>query len=483
MEKKGYSISEWHNTKELYEQIDYLLAQPIRHVNRQAMRGYLDYFDTKCAKSKEMITEAKKYIPGGVQHNLAFNHPFPIVITKAEGAYMYDIDGNEYIDFLQAGGPTILGSNYKQVQEKVIELIKECGPVTGLFHEYELKIAKEINQHMPSIELYRMLGSGTEAVMAAIRIARLATGKKKVIKLGGAYHGWSDQMVYGLHIPNTRGFEAHGIPGKCRYHTQEAYPNKIHSLERLLRCNRLRGGTAAIIVEPVGPESGTRPIDKEYNRRIRALCDKYGALLIFDEVVTGFRLGLGGAQGYFDVKPDLTVFGKIIAGGYPSAGGLGGKREYMEHIAAGLQGGKKRAYAGGTLAANPISALAGYYTIKEIERTNACEIAGRAGDRLTKGLQQLIKQYDLPYVAYNQGSICHLETAGTMFTKIFRLGGMKEMKARKHMMEEMGAAYMAEGMVTLAGSRMYTSLADTDEIIDDALNRFERVFNNIEGVK
>lgn len=126
--------------------------------------------------------------------------------------------------------------------------MKECGPVTGLFHEYELKIAKEIKKHMPSIELYRMLGSGTEAVMASIRIARLATGKKKVIKLGGAYHGWSDQMVYGLHIPGTRGYEAHGIPGKCRYNTQEAYPNKLSSLERLMQNNRLRGGTAASLL-------------------------------------------------------------------------------------------------------------------------------------------------------------------------------------------------------------------------------------------
>lgn len=483
MEKKGYAVSKWHDTKEIYKQINQLLAMPICSVKREAMDQYLDYFETKCTKSKEMITEAKTYIPGGVQHNLAFNHPFPIVVTKAEGAYMYDLDGNKYIDFLQAGGPTILGSNYKPVREKVIALLNECGPVTGLFHEYELKIAKEIKKHMPSIELYRMLGSGTEAVMASIRIARLATGKKKVIKLGGAYHGWSDQMVYGLHIPGTRGYEAHGIPGKCRYNTQEAYPNKLSSLERLMRNNRLRGGTAAVIVEPVGPESGTRPINKDYNKRIRELCDKYGAVLIFDEVVTGLRMGLGGAQGYFDVKPDLTVFGKIIAGGYPSAGGLGGRKDLMEHIAAGLQGGKKRAYAGGTLAANPISAAAGYYTIKEIERTNACEVVGRAGDRLTKGLQELIKQYNLPYVAYNQGSICHLETAGTMFVKIFRPGGFKEMKARKHMMEEMGAAYMAEGLITLAGSRMYTSLADTDDIIDEALNRFKNVFKHVESAK
>lgn len=479
MEKKGYSISEWHDTKEIYEKLDVLVKMPLHTVEPDAMNGYLEYFNNKCKGSKELIQEAKTYIPGGVQHNLAFNYPFPIVINKAQGPYMWDIDGNRYIDFLQAGGPTILGSNYPAVMEKAIEVIRECGPVTGLFHEYELKIAKLINKHMPSVELFRMLGSGTEGVMAAIRIARLATGKKKIIKVGGAYHGWSDQLVYGLHVPGTGRYEAHGIPRQSSANTQEAAPNNIGRLEMLMRLNSLRGGTAAVIVEPVGPESGTRPVYKEYNKQVRELCDKYGALLIFDEVVTGFRLGLGGAQGYFDVKPDLTVFGKIIAGGYPGAGGVGGRKDLMSHVAAGLESGKKRAYVGGTLAANPLSAAAGYHTILEIERTNACEIAGRAGDRLTKGLRQLIENYKLPFVAYNQGSICHLETTGTMFIKLLSIGSLGEIKKRKHVMEEMGAAYMAEGIITLAGSRMYTSLADTDEVIDDALLRFERVFRNI----
>jgi glutamate-1-semialdehyde 2,1-aminomutase len=226
-------------------------------------------------------------------------------------------------------------------------------------------------------------------------------------------------------------------------------------------------------------------VDHEHNKQIRELCDKYGALLIFDEVVTAFRIGLSGAQGYFGVKPDLTVFGKVVAGGYPAAGGLGGSRDLMEYLAAGLQTGKKRAMVGGTLAANPLSSAAGYYTLLEIEKENACEKAGAAGDRLTSGLQELIQAYDLPYVAYNQGSICHLETTGTMFLpinmkKIWTIPAtLKEIKIRKHMMEEMGAAYMMEGIVTLAGSRMYTSMADSNEIIDEALHGFERVFKKM----
>ncbi|MFW9789452.1 MAG: aspartate aminotransferase family protein [Candidatus Thorarchaeota archaeon] len=479
----GFSISEYHDTTAIYQKIDHLMHLPIYGFNQEAMSGYLRYFEEKCMKSKEMISEAKRFIPGGVQHNLAFNYPFPIVIDRADGAYLWDIDGNRYIDFLQSGGAIILGNNYAPVREKILELIKECGPVTGLFSEFELKLAKEINKHIPSVEMFRMLGSGTESAMAAIRVARLATGKKKIIKMGGAYHGWSDQMVYGLHIPGTGSYEAHGIPGGCRKHTHEVYPNDIDALRKKMSRNRILGGTAAVIVEPVGPESGTRPIDRDYNKQIRELCDQYEALLIFDEVVTFGRIGLSGAQGYFNITPDLTTFGKIVAGGYPAAGGLGGRRDLMEHVAAGIEGGKKRAYVGGTLAANPMSSAAGYFTIQEIERTNACEKAGNAASRLNNGLVQIIDDLNLPFVAYNQGAICHLETSGTMFVKINLLkikSILQEISRRQHFMEEMGAAYMAEGLVTLAGSRMYTSMADDDSVIDDALERFTHVFMNVE---
>jgi glutamate-1-semialdehyde aminotransferase len=393
------------------------------------------------------------------------------------------VDGNRYIDFLQAGGPTVLGSNYAPVREKVRELIEHCGPVTGLFHEYELKLAELVNRLMPAVEMFRMLGSGTESVMAAIRAARTFTHKKYVIKVGGAYHGWSDQMVYGLHIPGTRSLEAKGIPTTSSRYTQEVYPNDLGALRRTLMLNRLRGGTAAVIVEPVGPESGTRPVHFDYNRKVRELCDEFGALLIFDEVVTGFRIGLGGAQGYFGVKPDLTIFGKCITGGYPMAGGVGGRAEVMARFAAGI-GGKtgERAYVGGTLSANPLSCAAGYHALLEMERTNAPVLAGRAGDRLTAGLQKIIERRRLPFVAYNQGSIVHLETAAVMLLDVKNpIKLLREVKPRKHMMEEMGAAYASQGIISLAGSRLYTSMADTDEVIDDALARFDLVLSSVEG--
>ncbi|MCR5484264.1 MAG: aminotransferase class III-fold pyridoxal phosphate-dependent enzyme [Clostridiales bacterium] len=438
-----------------------------------------------------MIEEAKNVIPGGVQHNLAFNYPFPLVFTKASGPYLYDADGNKYYDFLQAGGPTVLGSNPPEVREKVIELLNDCGPSTGLFHEFEYKLAKKISDSIETVDMFRMLGSGTEACMAAIRVARLATKKKNIIKMGGAYHGWSDQLGYGIRIPGSKFTQAHGVPLYLFKHTQEFFPNDLGDLERKLKMNQLTGGTAAVMIEPVGPESGTRPLDKDFNKGVEKLCRKYGALLIFDEVVTAFRIGMAGAQGYFGVSPDLTVFGKVVAGGYPGAGGLGGKREYMKYLGAGLDGNTKikKAFVGGTMAATPISCVAGYYTLCEIERTNACQKAGEMGDRITAGLNELIKKYDLPFVAFNQGSICHLETVGTMhfsinWKKPWTIPSvLSATSVRKKEMEHMGAAYMAEGLVTLAGSRLYTSAAYTPELIDDALTRFDKVFANVEIMK
>ncbi|MDD3920001.1 MAG: aminotransferase class III-fold pyridoxal phosphate-dependent enzyme, partial [Eubacteriales bacterium] len=276
-----------------------------------------------------------------------------------------------------------------------------------------------------------------------------------------------------------------GVPGFCFKHTQEFFPNDLHSLERVLRGNRLTGGTAAVLLEPIGPESGTRPVDFDFCKGVRALCNKYGALLVFDEVVTGFRLGMSGAQGFYDVTPDLTVFGKVIAGGYPGAGGLGGKKEYMKFLGAGLDGGGKKALVGGTLAANPLSCVAGYAMLCEMEKTNACEKASQMGDMLTDGLKALIQKYELPFVAHNVGSICHLDTVGTThfainWHKPWQIPNiLKETSLRKKEMQYMGAAYMAEGIVTLAGNRMYTSAAYTEEDIRQALAGFDRVFSHV----
>ena len=480
MMKEHYSVSYWPDDKEIYAKMDRLVNEPLRPIKKEAMDRYLSYFEEKCQGSKQMIAEAKKVIPGGVQHNLAFNYPFPLVITKADGAYLYDIDGNQYVDYLQAGGPTLLGSNYGPVNEKVWEVVKESGPVTGLFHPYEMKLAEKIHECMPWVEMYRCLASGTEADMVAIRLARTYTGKQAIVKVGGAYHGWSDQLVYSLHIPYTKTFEAHGIPKGSTEYTKEFFSGNVEELRKVLEANEANGGTAAVLIEPFGPESGTRPVPLDFAKKVRALCDEFHTLLIFDEVVTAFRIGPGGAQGFYDVQPDLTVFGKIVAGGYPMAGGIGGKAEIMSCLAAGVKTGVKRAYVGGTLTANPLSCAAGYFAIDEIIKTDAAVKAGQNGDKLCAGIQKLIDKYDLPFVTWNYGSLVHFEVSGVMYLNAADPEVFQKIGQRKKYIEEFGAALTANGVITLAGSRIYTSMADNDETIAKTLSAFEEVFSNVE---
>ncbi|MBQ5579868.1 MAG: aminotransferase class III-fold pyridoxal phosphate-dependent enzyme [Clostridia bacterium] len=483
-----FAISQYPDTDRINQELNQLIKSPIYSIKPEVLAQYeSEYYGKKCQKSKVMIDEAKTVIPGGVQHNLAFNYPFPLVFTKAEGAKLYDIDGNEYYDLLQAGGPTILGSNDPVVREAVIDLLNTCGPSTGLFHECEYKLGKKIADSVPSVDMFRMLGSGTEACMCAVRVARLATGKKNILKMGGAYHGWSDQLAWGMRVPGTKNLQSNGVPMFVFKHTQEFFPGDLEDLEKKLWLNKFNGGTAAVYIEPIGPESATRPVSKEFVKGVETLCRKYGALLVCDEVVSGFRIGMAGAQGYYGIDPDITIFGKVIAGGYPGAGGIAGHRDVMKHLGAGLDSsGKKvkKAMCGGTMAATPISSLAGYTAICEIEKRNACQVAGQRADQLVAGLQKSIDKYNLPFITYNIGSVCHLHTVGTMqfaidWGKLWQVPGiLNETSIRQKEMEHMGAAYMAEGLVTLAGCRLYTSAAYTPEMIDDVIGRFDKVMSN-----
>jgi glutamate-1-semialdehyde 2,1-aminomutase len=482
MARDTYAISQYPDVPAIEARLHNLTHSPLRTLPKESLAAYEAWYETNAQGSKAAAAEAEIYIPGGVQHNLALNDPWPLEITKAEGAYLTDVDGNRYIDFLQAGGPTVLGSNYAPVREKVIELLAECGPVTGLLHGYEIKLAKLIHDYMPHVDRFRMLGSGTEGVLAALRAARAFTGKANVIKIGGAYHGWSDQVVFGLRIPGTGNLEAAGIPGGALATTQEVAPGDLDALRAVFAANEESGGTAAVFLEPVGPESGTHPVALDYNQLVRELCDEFGALLVFDEVVTGFRLGLGGAQGYYGVRPDLTVFGKCVAGGYPAAGGVGGRAEVMDVFAGGLTAAGKRALIGGTLAANPLSCAAGYHSLLEMDRTDAPAKAGAAGDRLRVGLDALIKSYDLPYVTYNFGSIVHLHTSGVLHLSLQDPEFFDKLGPRMAMLGHMSMAFSAEGVITLAGSRIYTSMADTDEVVDEALAAFDRVFAQVSPV-
>ena len=284
-------------------------------------------------RSEQLFERAVKRIPGGVNSPVRAYGAIgeaPRFIEKADGCYIYDVDGNRYIDYIDSWGPMILGHNFPAVKESVVKAC-ENGLSFGCATEIEVEMAEFICENIPHIEMIRMVNSGTEAVMSAVRAARGFTGKNKIIKFEGCYHGHSDAMLVsaGSGVMTSGVPDSAGVPEGCTEDTMTAVYNDLSSVETLL--SQAEGQTAAVIVEPVGANMGVVLPKEGFLKGLRELCDKYGALLIFDEVITGFRLAFGGAAEYFGVKPDLVTYGKIIGAGMP-VGAYGGRKEIMEMV-------------------------------------------------------------------------------------------------------------------------------------------------------
>ena len=454
-----------------------ILSRPARPIPAEKLEVERKLFYQRNKRSLELFEKAKNLIPGGVQHNLSQNKPFPLTMDRGKGWKVWDADGNEYTDYLMCGAPIMLGHGFDELNEKIIEIIRDKGPATGLTSEYELLASEEIIKHMPAVEMVRFLQSGTEADMAAIRIARGFTKKQKIIKIGGSYHGWSDQMVYSVHIPGSYNFEARGIPEECFQHIIDVPPNDFEALEAAFKNNQDKGGIAAVIVEPVGGESGTHPAHPQWNKTIRSLCDRYESLLIFDEVVTGFRLGMGGAQKYFNIMPDLTVLGKIITHGFPSSGAVAGRREVMQ-ACTGSFGDK--VFMGGTLAANPISTAACYYALKLMEKYDAVAKATAFAEKITKALNDLFaRRPDLGFFVYNYGPIIHYVTTAFFSVELNAPDAFTELMARKQVADDYQLVTMAHGLCSLAGTRMYTCMQHDDEALHRTLGVWEYLLSLI----
>lgn len=465
----------WPDTGAIEARTAALLDLPPQQPSIEATAAVHAWFESNCRASKRVAAEMTEFVPGGSQHTLAFDHPFPLSIASGQGPHVTDIDGNRYIDLVAVGGPLLLGHRCEPVAQRMAEVLANVGPATGMLHDYELRLARLVHDFMPGVERLRMLASGTEAVMAALRIARAFTGNRYVVKMGGAYHGWSDQMMFGLRVPGSGAFEAAGIPPESYALTQEARPNDLDELRHRLKANEADGGTAAVIVEPLGPESGVLPAHRDFNAEVRELCDRAGALLIFDEVVTGFRMGMGGVQEFLQVRPDLTVLGKCLTGGYLAAGAVGGRQDVMDICAGGVGVSDRQARLGGTLSANPLSCAGGYYSLLEMDRSDAPALAGAAGDRLTEGLRRAIDSLGAPFVVYNFASIVHLHTSGVLHIDLRRPGWFDEVGPRLGMLREVSAALAAAGVLTVGGSRFFVSSAHTPEVIDDTVARISRV--------
>jgi glutamate-1-semialdehyde 2,1-aminomutase len=314
----------------------------------------------KMTKSEKLFKRALNLIPGGVNSPVrAFKavNSKPLFITKASGSKIWDVDGNKFIDYVMSWGPLILGHAHPEVISAVKNVLKN-GTSYGAPTEIEVKLAELIKKMMPSVELVRMVNSGTEATMSAIRLARAYTGRRKIIKFEGCYHGHADSFLVKagsgattLGIPSSP-----GVPDEMAGLTLNAKFNDINSVEKLVKENK--NEIACIIVEPVPGNMGVVLPEDDFLLKLRQICDDEKILLIFDEVITGFRLAPGGAQEFFGVKADLTTLGKIIGGGFP-VGAYGGKKEIMELIAP-----SGPVYQAGTLSGNPVAMTAGYTTLK-----------------------------------------------------------------------------------------------------------------------
>ena len=311
-------------------------------------------------RSEELFERAVKRIPGGVNSPVRAYGAIgmaPRFIKRADGCHIYDVDGNEYVDYIDSWGPMILGHNFPQIREAVVEACAD-GLSFGCATEIEVEMAEFICEHLPHVEMVRMVNSGTEAVMSAIRAARGYTGRDKIIKFAGCYHGHSDALLVsaGSGVMTSGVPDSAGVPKGCTQDTMTAVYNDLNSVKALLE--QAPGQVAAVIVEPVAANMGVVPPKKGFLEGLRSLCTEHGTLLIFDEVITGFRLGYGGAQALFGIEPDMTTLGKIIGGGMPLAA-YGGKAEIMDKVSP--QG---PVYQAGTLSGNPIATTAGIETLR-----------------------------------------------------------------------------------------------------------------------
>ncbi|MGD8505857.1 MAG: glutamate-1-semialdehyde 2,1-aminomutase [Candidatus Bathyarchaeota archaeon] len=357
-------------------------------------------------KSKKLFEEARKFTPGGVHSQIRFFKPYPIFIESAQGSRIYDLDKNEYIDYHLAFGPIILGHSHPKITEAVKDQLTK-GIIYGLSNELEVKVAKKIVQHVPSAQMVRFCNTGTEATYHAIRAARAFTGKNKIIKFEGAYHGWHDYVNISVGpslreagpekspnpVPDSR-----GIPKSAVENTIILPFNDLHVVEETIR--KQGNEIAAVVTEPIMHGNSCCIVPKEgYLKALREICDQHNVLYIFDEVITGFRHGLGGAQKIFGVTPDITTFAKAMANGFPVAS-VCGKKEIMKMFSP-----SGKVDLGGTFNGNPISMAAVLATIRELETPGAYEHLYRLGSYARERLREVIDRLNMSAQVVGFGSI------------------------------------------------------------------------------
>ncbi len=422
--------------------------------------------------SKIAFLEAKQYIPGGVDSPVrAFKSVggTPIFMDRGESAYIIDIDGNRYIDFVQSWGPLIFGHCDKDIENAVIKAVKN-GLSFGAPTTVETELAKEICEMFDNIDKIRFVSSGTEAVMSAIRLARGFTSKDNIIKFEGCYHGHSDSLLVqaGSGAVTFGTPSSPGVPADFTKHTLLAKYNDIESVKE---CFENSDNIACVVVEPIAGNMGLVPADEEFLKELRELCDKHDTLLIFDEVMSGFRASLKGAQGIVDTKPDIVTFGKVIGGGMP-VGAFAARADIMDKLSP-----DGPIYQAGTLSGNPVAMNAGLASLRKLKKSpdiyNRLE---KLAKRLMEGFKEAAKQNNIP-----------LQTSvrGSMFGFFFNASEVKNFNDALKSDTEMFAKFhskMLQNGIYFACSQFETGFVSavmSEAIIDEVITMVKKVFKEL----
>ncbi|HUI70162.1 MAG TPA: aminotransferase class III-fold pyridoxal phosphate-dependent enzyme [Spirochaetia bacterium] len=435
-----------------------LASAPVRTLDPARREKALNELQGRTAGSARLFQKAGRVLPRGIEHAWAPSVPYPLFMSHGQGSRIWDVDGNEYVDYILAGGPVILGHNHEGLKKSMMDLIGRRTWFHGFSDEMEIQAAEKIISHFPGIERVRFTSSGTEANAAAARIARSFTGKKKIAKFMAGYHGWSDSFMTDLEIPGSGRFLSQGVPAEVLDLTVLVPPNNLEALEKAFVDNASEGGIAAIFCEPVGAESGLVPFADGFHKAAIEIARKHGALYVFDEVVTGLRMGLGGAQAALGVKPDLTTLGKALMSGWPSCGAVCGRSDVMETASAGvIPDGRPFAYLAGTLPGTVLSAAAAYYTFVELEKPGVIECLFAAATDYVDKLNELFAKSGCGFFAYNFGGIIRIEMTAPHAVPITGPDALQQIMFRRGILEEYSMIVHANGVLTRNGRDMVSA--------------------------
>jgi glutamate-1-semialdehyde 2,1-aminomutase len=465
--------------EDIIKRAEFIAKNPVKKPDSEKVEKIYKEFMGKTKKSALNFHKAASVIPNGSEHTLPLSNPYPLFMKSGYGSRVWDVDGNEYIDYILSGGAIILGHNNQNLNKNISDLIQNRTNFHGFFDEMEIRAAEKIIEHFPSIERVRFTSSGAEANLAAIRVARSYTGKKKIIKFRGGYHGWCDPFMTDMEVPGSERFIAHGIPPEILDLTVLVYPNNLEELENAFKANSDSGGIAAVICEPVGGESGLVPFKEGFHKQAMEIAHRYGALYIFDEVVTGLRMGLGGAQAVFGVNPDLTTLGKALMNGYPSCGAVCGKAEIMDALSTGLPGDKPYAYVAGTLSGNTLSAAAAYYTFVELEKPGVIEhLFIMAEDYISK-LNDMFEAGKSIFFAYHFGGIIRIELTAPHAVPITGPEVLEEIMFRRGILAEYALIVHNQGVLSRMGRDMISCSHNTEDN-DKAVSAYAQLVDMLE---